>query len=208
MSMSKNQKGFTIIELMIATTVFSVILLVASAAIIQIGKVYYKGLISARTQENARYIMENVSRDLQFSNTNGLQRHKDPDKPYTDARAYCIGSNKYTYYLNTQVVSGTHGLILSDATPGDCSPNTNPTDDDREMLGANTRLLRFDIKDLPGGIYEINIAIAYGDSDLLTTHGTPSGEGATASALCKTGVAGSNFCATSMLDTTVKRRIN
>lgn len=205
------QSGFTIIELMIATTVFSMVLMIASMAIIQIGRVYYKGLITSRTQETTRDIMDSVSRDLQFSNTNGLEKYANPDNPnppYTDARAYCVGSKKYTYHLGQQVKSGVPGLIVSESSPGSCEPN----DAGQELLGANMRLLRFNIVENADRTYNISMAVAYGDNDLLTIYDNQGGgspdESATAGALCKSGVAGSNFCATSLLDTTVKRRIH
>src|SRR5687768_12937296 len=59
--------GFTIIELMIATVVFSTILLIITGGIVQIGKAYYKGVISARTQNTTRQLTDEVTRNLQFN---------------------------------------------------------------------------------------------------------------------------------------------
>lgn len=60
----KNTAGFTIVELMIATVVFSVILILITTGIIQIGKAYYKGIIGSRTQETARKITDEVGRSI------------------------------------------------------------------------------------------------------------------------------------------------
>ncbi len=59
-----NQQAFTIIELMIATTVVSVILLMVSIIMINIGGLYYKGFSQARTQDNLRSISDEVARQL------------------------------------------------------------------------------------------------------------------------------------------------
>ena len=56
LSYFSGQKGFTVLELMIATTVFSVMLLLTTTGMIQIGKVYYKGLVTAKTQDTVRSI--------------------------------------------------------------------------------------------------------------------------------------------------------
>lgn len=63
----KKQSGFTVVELMIATTVFSIILVVCTAAIIQISRLYYKSITASRTQEAARSIIEEISQGIQFT---------------------------------------------------------------------------------------------------------------------------------------------
>ena len=102
---SNNQKGFTIIELMIASVVFSIVLLGASAALIQIGKMYYKGVISSRTQNAARVLIDDISRGVQFEgdeviigDTNLVEEVNGVSKG-----AFCIGQTRYTFVLNRQV---------------------------------------------------------------------------------------------------------
>ena len=60
-------KGFTIVELLIATAVFSFILLVVTTGIIRLGNMYYKGVISSRTQESIRNIVSETSSAIQFA---------------------------------------------------------------------------------------------------------------------------------------------
>lgn len=45
-----NTSGFTLIELMIATTVFSVVMLISTYGFIKINQYYTKGVNAARTQ--------------------------------------------------------------------------------------------------------------------------------------------------------------
>lgn len=61
-----NQRGFTLLELMIATTIFSSILLLLTFGLINIGKSYYKGRNTARTQELARRVMDEISQSIRF----------------------------------------------------------------------------------------------------------------------------------------------
>lgn len=61
-----NEKGFTLLELMIATTIFSVILLLLTFGLLNIGKNYFKGKNSARTQEVARRVMDDISQAIRY----------------------------------------------------------------------------------------------------------------------------------------------
>ncbi len=108
-----NQKGFTLVELMIATTVFSVILLGATTAVIQIGRMYYKGVIASRSQETARRVIDEISRAIQFNSgeiTNPLDGTGQTLVVQQGAgtkigvSSVCVGTTRFTYALNAQVV--------------------------------------------------------------------------------------------------------
>lgn len=219
MKINNNQKGFTIIELLVASVIFSVVLLGATTVIIQIGRMYYKSITSTRTQETSRAVMENISRDLQFSDSRSFKQDYTgsgidslqwattaPTAPNGgSAFAVCAGSSRYTYWLGRQVNSGNHGLVLDGAPSGACTPGDGSG---TELLGENMRLTAFSATRSPtsSGTYNVSIGVAYGDDDLLNTFSTGSLQGELADTLCLGGI-GSNFCATSALDTVVKRRI-
>lgn len=107
--LKRHQGGFTLIELMIATMIFSVILLGATVAVIQIGRMYYKGVVMSRTQEIARRTIDEVSRAIQFNNAQVFK----PAPVQIDVtgisngsvtlQAVCVGNTRYTYALNAQV---------------------------------------------------------------------------------------------------------
>lgn len=216
--MKKHQAGFTILELIIATAVFSMILLLASNAIIQIGRLYYKGLTSTRTQEASRLISEDVTRALQLSRKGDIQ--ESGDKTNLDSlRAICIGDSRYSFILDKQVGTDTAHALWIDQTPSSGCPAadlSNPNlSGGRELLSENMRLLEFRVvRSDTAGTYTVNTTVAYGDSDLLNYYDQTgnirevSDENGLAEGLCRTGIAGSNFCAVSGLDTVVKRRIN
>ena len=205
------QKGFTIIELMIATTVFSIVLLVAGSGIIAIGKMYYKTITSSRVQDAARSTMEDVTRSLQFSSGNVSSYMAD-----TTYKVRCFGDDRYTYVLNQPASSTTVGLRLDKTPNGGCSLDTPP--DGKELLGNNMRLLQFDVSTGHDSIFTVKIKVAQGDNDLLTTYdqnGNPVGwsppvsssdEAVIAGTLCRGGV-GSAFCSVSGLETVVNKRI-
>jgi prepilin-type N-terminal cleavage/methylation domain-containing protein len=213
------QAGFTILELIIATAVFSMILLLATNAIVQIGRLYYKGLTTTRTQEASRLVNDDVSRALQLSRKGDIK--ETGDKTNLDSvRTICIGDNRYTFVFDKRVGSDTvHGL-WQDQTPGsgECLPvdlSSSSLTDGRELVGENMRLLEFNlVKTGATGTYTVKTTVAYGDNDLLT-HYDENGqirqvndEAGLANALCRSAVSGSSFCAVSGLDTVVKKRIN
>jgi prepilin-type N-terminal cleavage/methylation domain-containing protein len=221
-----NQRGFTLVELMIATTVFSLVLLIASSAIVQIGRLYYKGIITVNTQETTRSIVEDISGALQLTKDKFVQSTvafvPTVATPFT-TEAVCIGSSRYTYQIDRKVDdTNKHALWLDDIGSGACVPVnlSGPLVNGRELLGANMRLLRFDVTPPAAGttVYKVSVRVAFGDNDLLSTYdntGTTRVEAPAittkaneANGVCKSGVAGSHFCAVSALDSSVINRLN
>lgn len=216
-----NQKGFTILELIIASTVFSLIMLLSTTGLIQIGKTYHKGQITSKTQETTRGIAEEVSREVQFSNES---IRPAPPKKYgstgalndVDVNAVCVGDTRYTY-----VVGQPKAKLGQDDDPNNLS---NPTlkhllwtdkisvnaictaenlsgslsSSGRELLAQNMRLPSFNIAP-DGDNVKINIKAYYGDFDLAGVDGTGA---------CESTKNGGQFCASSELNTVVSRRIS
>lgn len=208
--MKTNQKGFTILELLIATTVFSVILLIATTGIIRIGNMYYKGITTSKTQEALRGISSEIASSIQLANGS---------KTNVSATRFCLGDNRYTYFLNNKYTRGsetTSGLYYETLTPGSsCSTCSGSCVlDARQMLADNMRLLSFSVNSLTGSnnkVWNVFVKVAYGDTDLLTNYNATAAQNADpvylANVNCRSGIAGSNFCATAQLDTTIKKRL-
>lgn len=173
-----NNKGFTIIELLIATVIFSVVLLVITGAIVQFGRVYYKGIVQSRTQERTRAITDSVSKNLQFSRTGSFSKEGD---------CVQIGNFSYVYRSlpsNTLKLSD-NGCRLSGGT---------------EMLGERMQLVAFDVIDPEAdGIYNIKVRVVYGDARDFVDNDTTQP--------CKAVILGGQFCAFSELSTTVVSRL-
>jgi prepilin-type N-terminal cleavage/methylation domain-containing protein len=188
--MSVNNKGFTILELLIATSVFSVILLLCTFGLIQVGKSYYKGVALTRTQNVARNVMGTLTQSIQFSGDD--PRGPLPRGSGPTPGSFCFGSLRYQYKLNSKVgTSGGYALRTSDCTQD--ALNAKQT----ELLGKGMSLQTFSVQPVVNdpNSYTISIKILYGDTDQLDNGN------------CKSG-AGSQFCATASLNTIVHRRIN
>lgn len=184
-----NTRGFTIIELLIATVTFSVVLLIVTGAIIQFSKIYYRGVATSKTQEVARAIADEVSRAAQFTSESVKS---DPTAP-NPTGARCIGDKRFSYKLNT-VLSGAEKILIADTSSSSaCTVDLalNPATD-RELMGENMKLLAFDVSET-GGVITTLVTIGYGPDASATG--------------CPTLNLGGQFCAISSITSTVTRRL-
>ena len=205
--------GFTIVELMIATAVFSVVLLIATSALIQISRTYYKGVTEANTQNAARDIVDAVAQAIQFDG--GTVQPTNGSSPKT-TYDFCVGNVRFRYYLGSELVSSpsssqTYHALLQDSTASctsgidsssinastvSCTNAQNCT----EYISTNMRLSQFSVTSLGSNLYQIKVTVAYGDDDLLNN---PTSSNPT----CLGVSAGTQFCAISQISTTVLKRV-
>jgi prepilin-type N-terminal cleavage/methylation domain-containing protein len=238
---SPGQQGFTIVELMIALSILSVLLIVSTVALIQIGRLYSKGVNAANLQSANRAVISDVSGQLQFSgkvppnctqSPGGTACYTDipPDPSLADitntadgtserAYSYCIGNTRYTFVLNRELgtdpsngqitrhvlwrdtLTDTSSCPVADIVNGTHLSDPPSRGDGYEMLGNHMRLTRFNVRQTAAdnGIYNADIWMAFGDSDLVQT-------AADGSSTCR-GIAGTQFCAVSSISTQLTGRI-
>src|ERR1043166_6625781 len=124
--------GFTIMELRVATMVFGVVLLLVTAGIMQVARMYYKGVTEANTQNTARTIIDTISQAIQFSGGDVTPTPLGalPGNDY----AFCVGDQQFTYRLGWQVENGfsvantqTWHALVQNATAG-CSSSSGAQD--------------------------------------------------------------------------------
>jgi prepilin-type N-terminal cleavage/methylation domain-containing protein len=198
----RRQAGFTITELLIATVVFSTVLVVVMAGVIYFSNTYYRGVTQTKTQNAARKAMDSIAQSIQFG---GTAFDKMPNK-------FCVGQKRFTYVTDRKIVrtitnaadQNYHAFVVD--TPSDCvgtnlninTPTLASATNPQELLGENMRLAYIAVNDVGPRLYEIKIVVAYGDIDLL--------QGSGESIQCRGGT-GSQFCAVSALTTTVQQRV-
>lgn len=207
--MRNNQQGFTIIELMVATAVFSVVLLLCTYGLLAIGRTYYKGATISRTQEAARIIVDDISEAIRF---NGGNVHDSEANSW-----HCVGTKRYSFAINRQLSDSNHALVSD--TISSCGPGTGRQAEidggalsasSQELLGNRMRLMRFSLEDIGDNLYRITVRVATGEDDLFedlinNTTGAPGGDGQPDT--CKNERSGSHFCAVSELTTVVQKRV-
>lgn len=210
----KKQHGFTIVELLIATSVFTVILLLVSVGIIKINANYYKGVNQSRTQQTARAVLDDISQAIQFNN--GAVSAPSSPFPSTegDQFAVCVGGNRYSVYLKKMIIadsSTSHALIKD--TPGSCAIG-DPVDNldgggalpsgTTELLAPRMRVAALSVEQPnstdSSGLWKVNVRIVYGGDGVTDDLLNGSKDG------CNTGE-GSQFCAVSDLTAYVEKRL-
>ncbi len=221
-----NQAGFTIIELLIATMIFAVILIVITYGILQTSRTYYLGVTQSKTQDTARTILETLSQEIQLSGGTITGTDAPSGQAIINngtSQGFCINNRLYSYILGHQVSdspTGTqvyHGLMVSNGCSAQAQ-NINVSSGllGSELLAPNMRLANLTIvnTDDQNGLYTIDIRLVYGDDDLLCspsvtddcTSKTASTSTDNPDVTCKGGV-GAQFCAVSDLETTVQIRV-
>ena len=218
---TRAQSGFTVIELLIATAVFSVVLLLVAEGILSFNNVYYKGITQSNTQNAARSVLENISQAIQFSGG----AVTSPITANGSSKGFCIGGQRYSYLLGQELVdSGTlgtdqaHHVLVQDSPNGGCG-GTNAQDvaslpvnltanEGVELLSQHMRLAKLTVSQLSGtDLYQVEVRVAYGDNAFLYS---PSGNAlgpVAPDATCHADWAGAQFCATAELSTVVEQRI-
>lgn len=207
-----SSQGFTLVELLIATSIFSTILLVVTFGIINIGKIYYRGINSTNTQSVARVIMDDIVQSIQFyGGTVTIP------SPQTSPGFYCIGDKKYSFVLDKKVGSdiGNVKLALISELSAACSTSSLDGSGNvafanyTSLIGKNMRIQKLQIESLPPNNYAVTVKVISGDDDLLedTNGKSKTDAGYTPGQdRCKIG-AGSQFCSVSELYTIVNKRI-
>ena len=214
-----NQHGFTIIELAIATTVFSVLLLLSLGAIAQIGKMYYKGVTTAQTQDVSRAVSNEIIQSIQL-NAGTVSNTVTPPPGPGGTDSFCVGDTLYSYVIDRPMIlnSSTTQHVLWAETLANCAsvPHGPLTltqavpsvgTGGRELLSSNMRLSKLVVTQVgpaSAQLYQVEIGIVYGDDDVLNPNDIPPDHKHTK---CTGNFASAQFCAVVNLDTTVKKRI-
>lgn len=214
-SKKRAQAGFTIIELLIATLIFSLVLLLITIGVITFTKVYYKGLNQAKTQTAVRTITENIGQAIQFSG--GAVISPIGDGP-NGSKGICVSGKRFSYLPGWQLVDvapdenlkqSRHSLVLDEA--GDCATaqdvKANPQG--TELLSVGMRLSKLTVEQIGAtSSYRVTVRVLFGDNDLIYSPSNNPAGAAAPDATCRLSFTGSQYCASAELSTIVTKRIN
>lgn len=200
-TLTGNEHGFTIVELLIATTVFAMVLVLITSGIIQVTDTFFKGDTESNTQQVTANVVSMISQAIQF---NGGTVTLDSG-PTGDT--LCIGSEQFSYWPGAQVVSANADSGLIENT-SDCNKTASPVG--RQLLAQNMRLSNLSTECISsvalcastttgGQLYQIDVRVVYGNDNILKN---PGGTNASCS-----GGSGQQFCAVSEVSTIVSERI-
>lgn len=202
-----NSAGFTIIELMVATSVFSIVLLLCSLGIIQVGRTYYKGIVTARTQERARAVSTSIGEAIKFG------ADYRPLSPAGDSLGMCVGNSRYSWRLQRTLTDNSPApgrvpyVLVKDGCNGGTTSAQNlsgaSVNVSEELMAPRMRLGALRVQNLGDGVYSITVTVMSGDNDMFEDL---DGDGNLDA--CRLGSGDSQYCVVSTLTTVVKKRVN
>jgi prepilin-type N-terminal cleavage/methylation domain-containing protein len=203
MQTKKSQRGFTIIELLIATAVFSLVLIIFLTALIRISQLFYKGVNLANTQEATRNAIQTISDDIQFS---GAAPNVHPD-------FFCIGGYRYSINKGVQVTGASNNFALIREVSSQCQPWQGPMSvapdfsKAEKLLDPGMQVNDLTITPLNGG-WQIKLLVVYYGSDSNVFYSpsnfTPAFQAP--DARCTGLPSSSQFCATADYQTTILQK--
>lgn len=208
-----NKRGFTIIELMIALSVLSTILIMSSTIVINLGNIFTKGINQSNTQNTARNIMNEISSQLQLGGATPV---------IPGGNVFCLGSQRYNYRPNVKLDGNSasdHVLWRDTLNNSGASTTTcqamaitgiaNPTDANSdltvkgtELLSPNMRITDLIITDNTNGSYTVTVTVAYGGDQTDPPNDLVQRIGGNTRCVGS----GSQFCAVSSLTQVVSKR--
>ena len=229
--LSQTSNGFTIIELMIAISILSIILLMVTFVLMNIGELYTKGINVANVQDDTRNIIQNITTSIQYSGTQMQTGSSSVNDVTTTGsvnvtlHAICFGDVRFSYvtgfyslphvlWKDIMAGQGTcEPLDIFMSTP-ECDPFgtgyttaclPSVTGSGSEMVGPHMHLASLDVQPYPftNNLYFIRVGLIYGSQDLISQR-TPFQHG---NYICSSRI-GQQFCATSTLSTVAMERIS
>lgn len=192
-----SQAGFTIVELMIATTVFSVILVIITTGVLYFTRSYYKGVYASATQNAARNITESVMNAVRFGS--GAVGQYDPAT--SPGEFFCAGGYVFVFKAGEKYTSDgtTTGMYMQPMPTADCGLPSGPDPKRQQLLGQNMRVTYIKFTGTAPQ-YTLDIRVAYaGEDDMLTAVTGPDVQ-------CKP-EAGSEYCSVTSLLSTAQQRV-
>jgi hypothetical protein len=183
--------------------------MVITTAILQITRVYYRGITETKTQNATRSIIDVISQGIQFNGGNITTTPASPT-PGT-SYAFCVGGKQFSYTTGYQLTDGTAGtnqsnhVLMLNGVAGctSSSPAQNVTGGSvsgRELMEPGMRLSNIQVSMVSANVYKVQVRVVSGDDDVLNN---PTATNAS----CKGLRIGSQFCAVSELTTTVVKRV-
>ena len=190
--MKLNNKGFTLVELLLAMAFFSFIILFVTTGFIIVNRAYNKGITVKLIQDEGRGVMEELTRNLRATSSNGVVLQSD-----------CLEISGTIYYWSvpTDSTNANSPKRLYRKDSATCPPTSTETvlADSVSMLDDRVGVQFMEVSNVAGSgtIYSITLILSTNETDLLENPGVD--------ANCSTG-AGSQYCDVVSLSTVVSTR--
>lgn len=177
------QRGFTLVELLLAMTFIAFLLLFIVSAILQATRLYVKGQAIRQINQSGRQVMTSLKDDLRYA------------KPVyvADKHRLCVSGTTYVWntespanpvFLNKYMsdpigtgLSSTPLRFVSVKDPlGALCLTSDPIDPSRasDIIGASVTLLKFSLSQ-QGGLWQVSLILSTNGDNTAVPGPTPSG---------------------------------
>lgn len=207
----KNKDGFTLVELMLAMTFFSFVLLFVVSGFVQINRTYTRGVTQKDIQNAARAVVDDISDAIRNSRPNSVVVTTG-GSPFR----LCIGGSARRYAFNQHIGGDTTAASFSNetfASPSTeeitlarstetgvaCGDAVNRDEEvSRTLIDNNMRVQHLSVERInTSNSFKINLVLSTEDLNDFDTFGVD--------ASC-TVVTGDEFCYVARLETVVTAR--
>jgi prepilin-type N-terminal cleavage/methylation domain-containing protein len=189
MAHSIKQRGFTIVETLIAVSVFSMITMITMVVVIQLGRTYQQGATKAKLNDASRQIHALFTQSVEYGTQITSATVNASGKTYN---VWCAGTTRFAW---TESTTGSSSVIstYSDLGGGSlytdtivsCTQAFNPATA-QHMLPLNAFVTKFDINNT-SGIWTLDTRFGMGQVDMY--------EDDDIGGNCRVRVLGADFCA-------------
>ena len=206
--MARKQGGFTIVETMIAVTVFSVLAMLTTLAVIQLSRSYQFGSSKTKLLDASRQIHARFTQAVQYGADTSTSVGTITSTTGTTYNVWCAGSTRFSWVLSSGSTIKTYttnnpnkGALYADAVsgPGNCTSDTLNTDTAEKLLPQGSFVTIFS-PSLANGYAQLNTRFNLGEADMY--RGNDVGNGCESSSL-----AGVEFCAVVQYDSTATEKV-
>lgn len=194
------QKGFTVIEIMIAISIFSMALMIVMAVVIGMGKQYQKASYTTQLNSAARSFHQTIATDINYG---GI----DPEIITTTNGQYryiCLSNNVVYAWPVSSGGTIANGLFRGTFTAY-CNGNdlaaTTTASTGTNVLPANGFVGAVEINPTVGGSYNVKTNFRTGTADMFSDPTNPNGSN------CLPTLRGGDFCAVVEYNNSVRKRI-
>lgn len=117
----RSEQGFTIIELLLAMTFVSMLLLAIAATVIQIGTIYNRGLTMKAVDQSGREVSTDLQRTIgqsqPFDTASSFRQQRYPETPINDADGgrLCTGTYSYIWNYGRSLKKPINTYVVGDA---------------------------------------------------------------------------------------------
>jgi prepilin-type N-terminal cleavage/methylation domain-containing protein len=198
-----NKKGFTIVELLIAISVFSMAIMLVTAVVLGIARQYQKASYTVQLNDASRNIHEMLAKDSNYGNSS-------PVTFSLNGKTWVCSNGVMYAWPNTAGGAIGNGLFRYEPLPTqrcDDTSGSEPTataaiSNGVNLLPKNGFVANFSIDNtIGGGASRIETSFRVGTADMFTESDNPAGSN------CLPTLKGGDFCAVVQYNSVVRPHI-